>query len=861
MVMRQVGALGQGRWSNNPVVRGSVRPDRTVLHYGAGVEAPRFELSPGESFIPRRYDAPFQVEGYSERPYGRQIVDTGRRRSSDQQLGIPRVPLSPVRKLVGDQAAPERRVSGNLENAIPQLLAGEVNEVVLPGAKLTRADFLRGAKTPEQIQQRLEEATALLSEAFPVRVPRNAEQAEAQALLQGRLNRQTGLPDDQPPHLRGASGALVAEDAAFNADAAGYRAEDPANVDNWTRSTPELNPYGKAAMVEMGPDGNLRVAEYDVGGAYNTVDREPDSTAAFMRERQVSIGQAVLDAMDAAKTPMVGAAQLERMGFQQLEQPVRNLIGFVPAQGAGDPVPVYRTSTEGNFRIGHPTNRNEAQLRQEAGNVLGAGRTGWRADPTTTVGARGLANQAQQGYTFSIGTDLGGSMPELDVRDQSSAQAYVDALRGQPADGSLAREKLYALDPEGRPVQALIPRIVDGQATGHLLPLRRGPLGPVALMAGDDAATVNLRKAAESWGARQGLENTSLEKLLGREIGAGAFMADPSVAPGNPIAAMLASGQITADVLNSDPRMQAVFPPGSYARTLLNQEVTSRYGDRAAAPFPAASQQRPVTPMGRVAPDPMGPQGPHSAYYPGGIAQAPLQQAAAQAVFGPPSAVTTRASGPRYALPEVAPGPAYGSYIAGPGGQMRLAGVAEQLPRRFTPDPIDDVSLYMARQAASRGAQPAPAASGIRGGDPFYVFDPAGNLKQAGTGMHSAPAPGPVVYEQTELPIQLPRRGDVSSSMIADGDYPVGRPAGPYAREAYYGQGDPAAYQQAATPRGALGGFDYGTMAADLGAEVGSPEQERALRQVAMRIRRRLQNPPAAPRLASAPAPDQFSLL
>jgi hypothetical protein len=866
MVMRQVGALGQGRWSNNPVVRGSVRPDRTVLHYGAGVEAPRFELSPGESFIPRRYDAPFRVEGYSERPYGRQIVDTGRRSSGDQQLGIPRVPLSPVRKLVGDRRVTEQRVSRDLENAIPQLLAGEVNEVVLPDATggsvswpLTRADFLRGAKTPEQIQQRLEEATALLSEAFPVRVPRNAEQAEAQALLQGRLNRQTGLPDDQPPHLRGASGALVAEDAAFNADAAGYRAEDPTNVDNWTRSTPELNPYGKAAMVEMGPDGNFRIAEYDVGGAYNTVDREPDSTAAFMREKQVSIGQAVLDAMDAAKTPMVGSAQLERMGFQQLEQPVRNLIGFVPAQGAGDPVPVYRTSTEGNFRIGHPTNRNEAQLRQEAGNILGAGSTGWRADPATTVGARGLANQAQQGYTFSIGTDLGGSMPELDVRDQSSAQAYVDALRGQPADGSLAREKLYALDPEGRPVQALIPRIVDGQATGHLLPLRRGPLGPVALMAGDDAATVNLRKAAESWGARQGLENTSLEKLLGREIGAGAFMADPSVAPGNPIAAMLASGQITADALNNDPRMQAVFPPGSYARTLLNQEVTSRYGDRAAAPFPAASQQRPVTPMGRVAPDPMEPQGPHSAYYPGGIAQAPLQQAAAQAVFGPPSAVTTRASGPRYALPEVAPGPAYGSYIAGPGGQMRLAGVAEQLPRRFTPDPIDDVSLYMARQAASRGAQPAPAASGIRGGDPFYVFDPAGNLKQAGTGMHSAPAPGPVVYEQTELPIQLPRRGDVSSSMIADGDYPVGRPAGPYARAAYYGQGDPAAYQQAATPRGALGGFDYGTMAADLGAEVGSPEQERALRQVAMRIRRRLQNPPAAPRLVSAPAPDQLS--
>ena len=40
MVMRQVGALGQGRWSDNPLTRGSVRPNRTVLHYGAGVAAP-----------------------------------------------------------------------------------------------------------------------------------------------------------------------------------------------------------------------------------------------------------------------------------------------------------------------------------------------------------------------------------------------------------------------------------------------------------------------------------------------------------------------------------------------------------------------------------------------------------------------------------------------------------------------------------------------------------------------------------------------------------------------------------------------------------------------------------------------------
>lgn len=52
-------------------------------------------------------------------------------------------------------------------------------------------------------------------------------------------------------------------------------------------------------------------------------------------------------------------------------------------------------------------------------------------------------------------------------------------------------------------------------------------------------------------------------------------------------------------------------------------------------------------------------------------------------------------------------------------------------------------------------------------------------------------------------------------------------------------------YQQAMTERGALAGFNYDQMAAGLGAEVGSPAQERALRQVAMRVRQRMQGPAA----------------
>ncbi len=118
-------------------------------------------------------------------------------------------------------------------------------------------------------------------------------------------------------------------------------------------------------------------------------------------------------------------------------------------------------------------------------------------------------------------------------------------------------------------------------------------------------------------------------------------------------------------------------------------------------------------------------------------------------------------------------------------------------------------------------------------------------------------------------------------------EVPVGRPAGPYAGADYYGTGDRTAYQQAATAKGAQRGFDYRTMAEAIGGDTPVPGRvevrddgtrvvrsagelgqlasesdarfrahERAMAQLAMRVRNRTQNPPPSPRFPGAP-PEQ----
>jgi hypothetical protein len=109
--------------------------------------------------------------------------------------------------------------------------------------------------------------------------------------------------------------------------------------------------------------------------------------------------------------------------------------------------------------------------------------------------------------------------------------------------------------------------------------------------------------------------------------------------------------------------------------------------------------------------------------------------------------------------------------------------------------------------------------------------------------------------DQANLPF---RDIDTEPRALAEGL--IGRSAGPYAGASYYGTPlDRSQYQGGLSGRP---GFDYGTMADQMGAEPGSPEQSRAMAQLVARQRARQAQASVAP--AAAPGGltyDQLTLL
>lgn len=291
-------------------------------------------------------------------------------------------------------------------------------------------------------------------------------------------------------------------------------------------------------------------------------------------------------------------------------------------------------------------------------------------------------------------------------------------------------------------------------------------------------------------------------------------------------------------------------------------------------------QQRPLQPMGRVMPDPMAPQGPVSTYYPGGVAQAPLQQQAAGQVIP--------------ALEGDARQLAIHRAFRGPDGE--LIGVRPMTGgfSGYTPSYLDDVAAYMAANApAARIVDRTPqgtqleldlAGATARGGQlelpvmtggssgytPSYIDDVAAYM--------AARAPAARIVDRTPQGAQLgvPFR-DITGEVVSLPPALIGRNPGPYATSPIYRTAlDRSLYQSSLS---GSPGFDYADMARrsgaggsygpvvtrvskvqdtpagivtdvrnvygpspdNLGMEVGSPEQERALAQLAMRIRARQQ--------------------
>lgn len=217
-----------------------------------------------------------------------------------------------------------------------------------------------------------------------------------------------------------------------------------------------------------------------------------------------------------------------------------------------------------------------------------------------------------------------------------------------------------------------------------------------------------------------------------------------------------------------------------------------------------------------------------------------------------------------------------------PRSNSELTMTAADLPRRLTPNPeIEALEDYMALRASRQPAQSVqravaadqlqldlePGATQLRlfpRATARYTPSPHAEgwtdyLSQLATaraaeasaararavrasGAQSVPPVRPASSVQLGLPLGAGVFAAPSSEVRRSAiELPVGRPSGPYARQGYYGLGEPDAYQQPMTIAGSLGGFDYRQMAENVGVgdEPGRPEQELAMAQLAKRIQAR----------------------
>jgi hypothetical protein len=454
-------------------------------------------------------------------------------------------------------------------------------------------------------------------------------------------------------------------------------------------------------------------------------------------------------------------------------------------------------------------------------------------------------------------------------------------------------------------VDTLLPEVQQNPRvmTGSFVRGVEGEIGPAVVN-----SSIDIRRAAEEFLKRQGSGDVaSLSGLLGGLAAAGTRPPQSGLdapASASPVVQMLArqvapaagGGQVppgvayrlmtpgTATVEQLSPVLPAA---GSHSARILAEDIHGYL--QGSVPMSQIVQglqlqQRPLQPMGRVMPDPMAPQGPASTYYPGGVAQAPLQQQAAGQVIPAPEGDARQLAIHRA--------------FRGPDGE--LIGVRPMTGEfsGYTPSYLDDVAAYMAANApAARIVDRTPqgtqleldlAGATARGGQlelpiplPQGTEPSWGNrVSQALEQLYARDAYGydmrrarpPVVSDQLGVPFR-----DITGEVASLPPALIGRNPGPYATSPIYRTAlDRSLYQSSLS---GAPGFDYADMARrsgaggsygpvvtrvskvqdtpagivtdtrnvygpspdNLGMEVGSPEQERALAQLAMRIRARQQ--------------------
>lgn len=181
---------------------------------------------------------------------------------------------------------------------------------------------------------------------------------------------------------------------------------DPAQLELSTQASPELAPYSQVQLPVVDAQGRLNTAPSSFQAVYpseiaysRTVD--PDATAIWDLQEDVSVGKAIGEAADARKTPVItydGLAAAYKSGRYRLATPAElqayapegdrdnTLHGFLQLPGSDAETPVFKPGVKTTvdrvaytndgrpyaqqvdvdlFRVGLPTNRDATGLRED----------------------------------------------------------------------------------------------------------------------------------------------------------------------------------------------------------------------------------------------------------------------------------------------------------------------------------------------------------------------------------------------------------------------------------------------------------------------------------------------------------------
>jgi len=369
------------------------------------------------------------------------------------------------------------------------------------------------------------------------------------------------------------------------------------------KGSAELAPYSQLRLPQVDRQGRLLgnpkdyVSVYPGDVAYSR-EVDPDATALWDRQEDVTYGQAVAELADAAKTPVItrdGLAIAYQQGRYRLASPEETasyasegggkntLHGFLRRAGSDEEVPVFKPgiktvvdrvayTSSGRpevqqaevdlFRVGSPFNRDRELIAQGLLGLDSAGRTvanavlpgTQRTGDARTISPRVLL-QALGGTDTQVLLEAagGGERRPVSADELSGLLEQIAAQADLPGANAAAA---FAINPETRQVGG-VPRLYvqrpDGSQSLIVPVIPPGPQKQVLLQIAnpktvgvEGPAVISdkqwLRLQAEALpGAPSGLED------FVREMRAGGFMEGPSMLSRETVARALLNKGLSPD--------------------------------------------------------------------------------------------------------------------------------------------------------------------------------------------------------------------------------------------------------------------------------------------------------------------------